>query len=438
MTLGLRPHVLRVGLVVGICLRLAVLALVDYRFDVGDARSYRQVAHNIVNHGVFSDDVSEFPVPNAYRPPLYPATLASIAVLAGESTRAVQVFQLLLTLLTGFLITAIAERHAPAAAPWAFLGMMLSPFEAVYAGALLSEGLATFLLVGATAAVLLLSGWKRWVIAGIASGLLVLCRDIYLPLVLLFVALWLWRGQGPLRRRTAEALLFLTATAVIILPWTLRNTALLGSIVPVSQGRLGYSLWLATWAVSGDFTKSDAVGERVYPPEATRNDQERRLLSEATATAIDPRKADAIFRGLALARLRDEPLAVFGRSALRWPRLWIGTRYDIFALDDGLLPRDSLPWKVVKSSLWGLNFGLLLLGVSGVVIALRRRSPIAWASLPIAFTGAAYFPLNSFENRYSQPVLALVVLFASITSAEMSGWCARRHSNRSSGLAKSA
>jgi hypothetical protein len=285
-------------------------------------------------------------------------------------------------------------------------------------------------MAAAVAALLLLPAPRRWWVGGLCTGLLVLCRDIYLPLAVFAAGLWLWLGAGALKERARDVAMLLAAMAVVVLPWTARNFAVLGRPVPVSAGRLGFSLWLGTWALDGSFTAGDVTGTRVYPPEATRNAEERAMLDEATAKGVAPARADELFRALAMARLKTEPLSVLGRSILRAPRLWLGTRFDIFTLNERALPYGSLAWRIVKSTLWGFNFVMLALGLAGGALLLKRRSPLAWVLVPLVFTGAVYFPLNSFENRYSQPVLGLLFLLGAVAASEL--WALRARAAQTS------
>ena len=317
-------------------------------------------------------------------------------------------------------MTRISKVKFPEAAPWVFGLLMLSPFEAVYAGALLSETLTALLLVGAAASLLLLSGWKRWILGGMVGGLCVLCRDIYLPMLLLFAGLWTWRGIGPPKHRILQAGVFLAASMIVIAPWTARNYYYLGQVVPVSAGRFGFAMWIGTWATDGAFTKSDATGTRVYPPQAYRTENERRLVSQAIEeNQIAPGKGDAIFRSLAMARLRDEPRRVLVRALRRAPLLWFGTRFDIFSLNERVLPYGSSAWRLVKSILWGINAFFIVLGVLGIILAARRSSSVLWLAVPIFFTVGVYLPFGAFENRYSQPVYPFVLAFSGIAAAEI-------------------
>jgi hypothetical protein len=426
--LGMSRRTFIALLVLGVAVRLAMHSLVAYDFDLGDAAGYRLVAYNLVKHHVYSAYTSGELQPSAYRPPLYSAFLAGLRIVTcgEEHIWLVQLVQLLLSLGAGLSLTAVAARYEPQAAKWVLLLIMVSPFEAVFAGTLLSENLATALLAASAASLWLLRGWRSWVVGGALAGLLVLCRDIYLPLLVLTAGLWLFFGTGGRAMRVKQAALLLAATGLVVAPWTVRNAVQFDRIIPVSAGRLGFSLWLGTWATDAEFTKSDATGRRIYPPEATRTPEERAMLDEAVAPGVDPQHADALFRSLAGARLRSEPVRVVGRCLLRWPRLWLGTRFDIFTLNRTALPYGSRPWTVVKAALWGLNAVFLVLGLVGAVVVIRRKTALRWALVPLAFTGAVYFPLNSFENRYSQPVLQFALLLGGCAVTPAFEWWRNR------------
>lgn len=419
-----------VAIATGLAVRFSMWWFVDYRFDAGDASSYLWAAHNILEYGVFSYEAGTPPAPGVHRPPLYPAFIAVLFHVFGNNLLAVVLAQIALSIVTALLISRVAAVYKPTAAPWVLGAMMLSPFEAVYTGALLSETLTTFLLVASASAMIMLTGWLRWVIGGILFGLAILCRDIYWPLIVLVGAAWLVAGSGSVRKRWQVAMILLVITFLTVLPWTARNFFVTERFIPVSEGRLGLSLWMGTWAIDAEFTKSDATGTRVYPPQAFRNEEEQRLVAHASASSTDPKESDRIFRKLAMDRIGDEPLAVLGRSIARAPRLWLGTRFEIFNLNAKWFPYGSGSWRLAKSLLWGVNALLLTLGMLGFYLAWRERSAALWLALPIVYTAAVYFPLNSFESRYSQPVFPFVLVFAGIALATIAQWHFRRNTAR--------
>lgn len=413
----LSPRVLAIGLGLALLARGACLSLVEYRFDVGDAATYQSTAKTLRVQGVYSLAVESPFLPTAYRPPLYSAFLAAASYVA-EGPRWVQLLQAMLSLVTIVAVVNVAARLAPGTEVWVLLLAAVNPFDAVYTGALLSESL-TSLLVTVTASVLV-SGFSKWRL--VASGFLVamvcLTRDIYLALVPFAGVCWVVFGRrGSWWCRVRETAVVALVAALSIAPWTIRNAVEFGRFIPVSAGRLGYSLWLGTWATNGDFSANDAKGlSREYPMEAFASDAERDLVDEAVS---DPIFGDANLTRLFVKRIKQAPGPVLSAWIRRLPRLWFATRFDIFELRASLFPRGSLAWTAAKVALFALDSLLMVAALAGAVLAWRRRSKIVWAVVPLVFTSLIYLPLNSFENRYSQPMLPFVMLLAGFLVHEL-------------------
>ena len=180
---------------------------------------------------------------------------------------------------------------------------------------------------------------------------------------------------------------------------------------------------MGTWAVDGSFTTNDATG-RAYPEVAFLKAADREAV---TSAGTDIATSEPVFKRLFAERMSAEPAQVFLRWAVRWPRLWLGTRFDIFELNRAVLPAGSRAWMLTKASLFALNALFLMGAVIGGVFAYRARSPVRWALLPLAFTSLVYLPLNSFENRYSQPMFPfLTLLLAFGLSALRARWLLTR------------
>lgn len=419
-----------IALCIGVIIRTGMPWLVDYRFDVGDAAGYLTAAQNLLKYHIYSADMNFPPVPDLYRPPFYSFFIALVTGVFSNSYHSIQLAQLLINLITALLITRIASFFIPKVAPWVFGLMMLSPYEAVYTGAVLSETITTFLLVAGAYAILTIEGLKRWVVGGVLLGFCVLTRDIYLPFIVLTAVSWIVLGNGHKRFRFFEATVLILSAFLIVLPWTLRNYYVAKRLVPVSQGRLGISLWVGTWATNGNFMLGDADNKSICPPEAFRSQFEKNLIDNALAQGMI--KADPILRKVAIQRIYDEPLAVLSTYLLRAPRMWLGTRFEIFQLNTKWFPRNSYSWIAVKSLLWGVNSSLMFLGIAGIVMAWYQRNPVLILVLPIFYTAFIYFPLNSYEPRYSQPVYPFVLVFAGIAAARFANRLDWTHQKRES------
>ncbi|MFO0678091.1 MAG: hypothetical protein U0169_16265 [Polyangiaceae bacterium] len=406
------PAFLGASLVGAVVVRLVCMLVITIRHDVGDEKGYIDAGLAIARHATYSAETSAPYLPTAYRPPGYSAFVGGVFAVFGDHVGAVQVAQILLGLATLLLGVAIAAKVRPGSERFACVLLALNPFDAIYSVVFLSEGLASFLMMASAAAFTLLTGARRVVLGAMLLGLLCLVRDIYMAMVLLGAATFVvTRGAGTLKASLRLASLVVVVTALVIAPWTARNRAHFGKTIPVSAGRLGFSLWMGTWARNGDFTMGDAVGARVYPPEAYANESERALVAEA---AKDVGAAEPIFKRLFVERVKAKPGEVVTTWLVRLPKLWFGTRFDIFEFRNDWFPRGSPQWIVVKVLLLATNSILVLLAAAGTAFLLWKRQPAAWLSFPLAFTTAAYLPLNSFENRYSQPTLAFVMILAAI------------------------
>lgn len=420
-----RLHLL-VALVCGLFVRVGCHAGVEYRFDFGDAASYRAAALTLVDEGVYSFSEGAPFEPTAYRPPGYTAFLAAVALIA-RATLAAQVAQILVSLASAFVLFLIAKRLAPGTEQVVLWASVLNPFDAVYASAGLSECVTTGLLVAVSASLVLLDGWRRLLGAGVLIGVLCLFRDIYLALIPFAAGIYLLGStRQDARRRVFEVAAVGLVAAMVIGPWTARNFVQFRRLIPISAGRLGYSLWMGSWATDGSFTSNDSSG-RTYPAIAFLTDADREAV---LAAGSDVATSEPVFKRLFAERVSAEPARVFARWVVRWPRLWLGTRFDIFELNRAALPAGSPQWKLTKAALFGLNAFFLAGAAMGAVLAWRRRAPVRWALVPLAFTALVYLPLNSFENRYSQPMfpfLTLLLGFALVTARE--SWAARKGGN---------
>lgn len=402
--LGVSGRKVATILALAVALRVAMWFLVAYRTDVGDASSYLASARNLVDYGVYSDLQGAPPAPTAYRPPLYPVFVAAAGRL-GDPIWAVRVLQILLSLLTAALTTRLAFRLAPASQPVALALIALSPFEAVYAGAHLSECLCTALLVAGAVALAEAASWRGAMAAGGILGAACLTRDVYLPLAAVggLASLTVLHRHSAARTRGRMLAAFMFGLMLLVGPWMLRNLSVTGK-ASLSGGRLGYSLWIASWATSTEWSWNDASGAaRVYPAEAYRNVEEEKRIMTALAN-VDRDAGDQILKEIAIDRWRSEPITTTLRSMSKIPKLWFGTRFDIFRFNPALIPAESPLWIAAKSFLWGMNALALALGCLGLGLAVLKRQRVLFAAVPPLYTVAVYFVLNTMENRYSKPM----------------------------------
>jgi 4-amino-4-deoxy-L-arabinose transferase-like glycosyltransferase len=287
------------------------------------------------------------------------------------------------------------------------------PFDAFYEGRQLSEPLATaFLALGFSVPVIAREWRGRWFASGVLLGLAVLTRDVYILLVP-FVALIAALGTfGTAWRVTvARPAAILLGAALVILPWTYRNCALADQCSVVSRGGLGFTLWIGTWERDGLWWNAKGAD---FPDYAFDRPEER-ADAERWFVSPDVEARSRFFGEMARRRIVQDPLRWIVTCVRRFPRLWVGTRSDLFALQSPPFTRGSVPWYAFKLSCFGTNILVLLFGLAGALMTIKRCRfcDWLWAAAPILYTGGVYFVLHNTETRYSQPVFQFLIAFAS-------------------------
>ena len=96
----------------------------------------------------------------------------------------------------------------------------------------------------------------------------------------------------------------------------------------------------------------------------------------------------------------------------RIPKMWIGTRTDLFTMQ---YETKSISWYVAKSVYFGFNaivVGLfLVLSFRGIIQGDFLSYLVAAFVFYLAFV---YMPFYNIETRYSQPVLSVMLLYIGI------------------------
>jgi 4-amino-4-deoxy-L-arabinose transferase-like glycosyltransferase len=409
-------RVLIKALAVAFAIRLLCLVLIGYRFDVGDAPFYGLVARNIADHHVFSQSVLPPIEPTLYRPPLYPTFVAAVWLVARDAVLPLQLLQCVLgTAAVGFMATAAASlsKNLGRVALWV---LALSPFDAVYSGAMLTEVLVIFFLSAAMCVPLVMRSWWRWPLCGVLLGLTSLTRDVHMlliPATAVVAALFLMRGHTA-RQRIFAASAILLCGALTIAPWTVRNIRVMHQTVPISRSSFARALWYGTWVKDTTHMAGDALGLPRKPPPSAFLLPDERELYERWDTSTDEVPRDRVFLGMFKRRVSADPLGVAVTWVRRAPRIWIGTsRFDIFSFRPRAMQPGKPLYYATKVGLIGLNVSGVVLGMAGIVIAIRKwRGQMFWFALPVVYTIAVLFPLDTLEPRYSQPVYACLLVMA--------------------------
>jgi 4-amino-4-deoxy-L-arabinose transferase-like glycosyltransferase len=197
-----------------------------------DAAQYVDLARNIINGRGYAMSFPQLEIhPTAFRPPGYPYLLAGVFRIFGVNIAAGRVLSLLCGLSAIALVFLLVRRiSTPLAALVAGLCMALYPPLLANDTVLLTESLSLALLAG----LLLALAARRWPIAAVVCGLLILTRASAQYLVILLVVWVLWQLGWK------RALGFLAIVAAVVSPWFIRNQVQLGSSLYVTSN--GFNL----------------------------------------------------------------------------------------------------------------------------------------------------------------------------------------------------
>jgi hypothetical protein len=191
--------------------------------------------------------------PTAYRPPLYPLLLAPLIVRGGGlSVPGIACLHLALGAATVWLTAAAARSWGMSRGQVAIAALITAcdPVLLWQSRSVMTETPAAF-LTAASLAALGRVGWSGPVLGGAGFGLAALCRPSLLIGAMLTIAAALVARSGELRERVVRGALTGATLVVVLLPWMIRNTLVLGEPVwTTTHG--GYTLALANNSVYYD------------------------------------------------------------------------------------------------------------------------------------------------------------------------------------------
>lgn len=247
------PRRLQVLLVVAAALRIATVL---WRLDdlTIDRDSYDAIARNLVDGHGFSSVRGQ---PTAFRPPLYPILLAGCRLV--DAINPIDVFTLVAVLhvLLGTCtvgMTWLLTRRLgfePVSCVVAATLVAIDPLLLLYTSQLMTETLFTFLVTALLLSLQDVRTGRRAAIAGACFGLAALCRPTIwafgiLAIVVAGIRLMccrIKRQRVVSRAGCRTVAVFLSALALVICPWVIRNLVVLGHpLVMTTHG--GYTLLL--------------------------------------------------------------------------------------------------------------------------------------------------------------------------------------------------
>jgi len=456
---------MRANVAAAVCAGLALRVYLVLKYpvtDTGDAPFYIELAWNWLKNGVYGFAVHGQLTPVDMRVPGYPAFLAAVFAVAGQSPRAAMLAQVVVDLATCFVIALIAARLAPenSRRRVALAGLWLAvlcPFTANYTAVVLTETLVIFLTALAILVLLqtdvggaqdvragsfLANPWLR---AGIVVGFGTLVRP-ETPLVLfaaglVLVAKW-WRPADWMKLIRAGLLMALGLLTPLV-PWAARNWNTVHDVqflapryseLPGEYTPLGFTAWTNTWMwrfrdvyLTQWKVNEEEIAIDELPAYAFDSQDEKERMADLLdeyneALTIDP-LLDQEFREIARERTERHPLRTYVKvPLLRTLTLWFTPRVELLPSSGHLWPlreewQDDRPDFLVTLGLSVVNIIYIALALAGAWLARRRPG---WALLILICVVRTLFFVKFVETPEPRYVLecfpAVIALAAQVWS----------------------
>lgn len=400
-------------------LRVAVL-LIDVR-PTSDAEWYVLRAASLAAGRGYLDNMGE---PTAFWPPGWPIALSLAFSQFGASQVTLGLFNLVFSMLIGLSTLALGRRlfGSEGAARAGLLLLAIYPNAIGYVPLGLTEVFYTALLMAGCWVIVVRTSRWHLVTAGLIFGFATLVKAQTLVVVpLLFAIDWLRIGKPwqRLPRLIVDGVILIAISAVVVLPWSLRNHTQLGHWVAVSTNG-GYTL------LTGNH--DTATGD--YSPDAP-------VVKDLMARpGLDEVTRDAEARRLGMDWIKTHPEAFLGLAPRKLMRLWLPDGEAEWAYQGGAADysRFEIAYRSVRYANQGYYMLLMLafLVAFPVLIVHRRRDGQRWIGWWLLPYGVALYPtlicvIFSGQSRFHYPVMPFVCMAAGWLAVTALGRLGERH-----------
>jgi 4-amino-4-deoxy-L-arabinose transferase-like glycosyltransferase len=213
-----------------------------------DREEYDTYAWNLVQgrgYRGMSPDVTDQDHLTAYRPPVTSLTWAGVYAVVGRRYDAIRLLNCAFGVATVWLVFVLGKKvHGDAVGLIAAAGYAVYPHALFYSVELLSEAESTFLFLAYLIVCLDFARRPTWglaVLAGVISGVGMLCRPAQMFMIPLTVVWALWQFRGDPKAILKSFAIPVVAAACLV-PWVVRNYQVFHAIIPFST--MGQSVLL--------------------------------------------------------------------------------------------------------------------------------------------------------------------------------------------------
>ena len=406
------PQAVPAILLLALLLRVAVIAAFPIQ-PHGDSLWYLHRATEMARGLGFQ----EAGLPTAFWPVGYPALLGAAIALLGPSMLAPLLLNLVAAIATIMLIIWFARRlgGGEATARIAALLYAIYPAHVVYAGDSAAEVTSTAVVMAGMA--LLVKGHGRFgltLLAGIILGLATLMRPQFLLLAPVMLVPMSMTMRDFNARRAIKALVVTgLGMALVVLPWTARNLAMLHAPVMVStNGGIALQAGANSLTDGGYFqVEKSPLWAEVGIPFADRVRHQVEI--------------DARLKAMAKRWIAEHPTQWFLLGFKKTFLLWARDTDAFWALDENH-PHMGTAWKAAQA----INQLYYMLVMAGAVLGFawaaretwRRGTPstlLILAAMPV-FCSALAFGFSG-QTRYHFPAMPfLIIATASVAARSLS------------------
>ncbi len=192
------------------------------------------------------------------------------------------------------------------------------------------EMLATVLIAGTLWALLVAirrPSLLRFLLIGLLIGFSTLTKQVVLSCAAVSLVFVLFSGQDK-ARQLRYVLAMLLGMSILLVPWTIRNYAIAGKILPVTSGG-GYNFWFGNWP--GSYERANVNKEPKWVGEIPQDQRDTVLMKKAVGY------------------VKDHPIRATGIFAQKFSALWLGK------IGHGPESHKLLEWLVYSRHRWIWN-----------------------------------------------------------------------------------
>jgi 4-amino-4-deoxy-L-arabinose transferase-like glycosyltransferase len=402
-----RHRLLTAVFVCGLAVRVSILwSTADLGPKNSDELHYIELATSLLAGRGFAWESGER---TSLRPPLYPAFVAGIWSVAGAGNLlAVRLVQTALALLTAILAFDLGRRlWGSSVGAVAASAMWLYPTLIFLSVTILTETLFTTLLLAFLLLSVILLDRPRPATAlacGLVLGLGALTRSVLWPLPLVVCPMFGLLVRGTRAQRMLVPAIFLAGYALVVVPWSVRNTQLQG-VFTVVDTMGGLNLRMCNYEHTPEDRMWDAVsltGERSWVYAFTQ---------EAHPQPVTEGMKDRWAQRMAVQYIADHPGTTARRALIKFADFWGLERTYIAGVQEGLYTPPVWFAAAAIVAITASWIALALLGGAGIWLTAPAARAHLVLLLPVLAIAAAHTATFG-HPRYHVPLVPILALYA--------------------------